>query len=493
MPRLKGSTNWLLLYILTACAAVFFYCLTAIPEDEEIIPVYAANYLAKPLSCRCEINNNTEIKFFFTPLENAQSLVPKYSIKEFLGQAKTEVVFYGVTAVAKQFDYNEVIGNPLIDSINYEVKGRNLVVDVWRKGAYLPATIRINGPRITIVLGSGDSDYPVIFDQKPSDNSAIFPALRTLSFKTRLKDPLQKIIVLFNDVPAEFSSTTTEPFVYQLQLKKNIEKDKEYRLKAIVADAKDKTLVAIWMFKGEIPVAGILGANRFQYLGWWGEINTNGINVRKEPNSAFEKVGILSSINRVKVIKEVFGEMIDENNLWYEIDGGKYAHSYIHSQFVTPMIQPEPPKNFSIPEGVNVGEKWIDVDLAKKILTLFNYNKPVFSTYISPGRDENPTETGLYRIWYKLYKAEMRGGPPLHRYRYDLKNIPWVMYYNYDYAIHGTYWHDNFGTTQSAGCTNMTQDDAKFIFDNTKPTIPEEKILIFSSENNPGIVVSNHF
>jgi lipoprotein-anchoring transpeptidase ErfK/SrfK len=39
------------------------------------------------------------------------------------------------------------------------------------------------------------------------------------------------------------------------------------------------------------------------------------------------------------------------------------------------------------------------------------------------------------------------------------------MYYSGSLAVHGTYWHDKFGTPQSAGCTNLTQGDAKFIFD----------------------------
>ncbi len=197
------------------------------------------------------------------------------------------------------------------------------------------------------------------------------------------------------------------------------------------------------------------------------------------------------------MIEEVFGQPVDGKSLWYRIDGGMYAGAYIFSDFVTPMTQPEPPAEFIIPEGVRAGEKWLDVDLSKKIMVLFDYDKPVFATYISPGREENPTKPGVYRIWYKLVKDDMQGGPPLHSYRYHLKDIPWVMYYNYDYAIHGTYWHDRFGMPQSAGCTNMTQGDAKFIFENTLPELPEGQGEIFAREKpnvgyGTGTVVYNH-
>jgi hypothetical protein len=304
--------------------------------------------------------------------------------------------------------------------------------------------------------------------------------------------PLKKSIIYYQDNLVDATATTTAPSVYRFEFNQIIEIDQEYRVKAIVTDAADRTKIAAWTFRGEIPVQGILGRDRFKYLGWWGEINTNGIAVRKGPDSASPKIGTLSSMNRVKVLKEVFGEMIGENNLWYEIDGGKYPHSYVFSEFVTPMIQPAPPAEFTIPETVKSGEKWIDVDLKKKTLTLFDYDKPVFATYIAPGRSENPTEKGTFAVWYKLIKDEMNGGPPLHSYRYDLKDIPWVMYYNYDYAIHGTYWHDNFGTPQSAGCTNMTQNDAKYIFDNTLPAVPKGKIGGFSKDIGPGTVVHNH-
>jgi len=89
----------------------------------------------------------------------------------------------------------------------------------------------------------------------------------------------------------------------------------------------------------------------------------------------------------------------------------------------------------------------------------------------------------------------MRGQPPLHNYYYDLKNIPWTMFYNYDYALHGTYWHDKFGTPQSAGCTNMTQGDAKYIFDHTLPLLPQNKESIFARDQNnngTGTIVYNH-
>jgi lipoprotein-anchoring transpeptidase ErfK/SrfK len=49
-------------------------------------------------------------------------------------------------------------------------------------------------------------------------------------------------------------------------------------------------------------------------------------------------------------------------------------------------------------------------------------------------------------------------------FNYVLSNVPYVMYFYGDYAIHGTYWHNNFGTPMSHGCVNMTTADARWLY-----------------------------
>jgi lipoprotein-anchoring transpeptidase ErfK/SrfK len=49
-------------------------------------------------------------------------------------------------------------------------------------------------------------------------------------------------------------------------------------------------------------------------------------------------------------------------------------------------------------------------------------------------------------------------------YDYYLEGVPYVMYFYRDYAIHGTYWHNNFGTPMSHGCVNVNTPDAGWLF-----------------------------
>ena len=47
---------------------------------------------------------------------------------------------------------------------------------------------------------------------------------------------------------------------------------------------------------------------------------------------------------------------------------------------------------------------------------------------------------------------------------YYLPQVPYTMYFYKGYAIHGTYWHNNFGHPMSHGCVNMRTDDAAWLF-----------------------------
>jgi lipoprotein-anchoring transpeptidase ErfK/SrfK len=57
------------------------------------------------------------------------------------------------------------------------------------------------------------------------------------------------------------------------------------------------------------------------------------------------------------------------------------------------------------------------------------------------------------------YEAADMWGPG-----YYLPAVPYVMYFYEDYGLHGTYWHNNFGTPMSHGCVNFRTEDAQWLF-----------------------------
>ena len=102
--------------------------------------------------------------------------------------------------------------------------------------------------------------------------------------------------------------------------------------------------------------------------------------------------------------------------------------------------------------------KWIDIDVTHQRLTAYEGDRPVFSALVSTGLWATPTILGRFRIRSKL-PAQRMIGPG-----YDLPNVPWVMYFYETYAIHGAYWHNNFGHPMSHGCVNMRPADAQWLY-----------------------------
>lgn len=104
-------------------------------------------------------------------------------------------------------------------------------------------------------------------------------------------------------------------------------------------------------------------------------------------------------------------------------------------------------------------QRWIQVDLSNQQLTAWEGNTPVFSSTVSTGRASDATPTGVYEIQAKYRTARMQGN------NYDIPDVPYTMYFSGSYAIHGAYWHDDFGAPISSGCINLPIQDAAWLFD----------------------------
>lgn len=102
--------------------------------------------------------------------------------------------------------------------------------------------------------------------------------------------------------------------------------------------------------------------------------------------------------------------------------------------------------------------KYFLVDLSEQRLYAFEGDTLVRSTLISSGRWPYPTVTGTYYIYARYTSTRMRGPG------YDLPNVPYTQYFYKGYGLHGTYWHNNFGTPMSHGCVNMPTPEAEWAF-----------------------------
>jgi len=117
------------------------------------------------------------------------------------------------------------------------------------------------------------------------------------------------------------------------------------------------------------------------------------------------------------------------------------------------------------PAQITKKSRNIVVNLSEQREYLFENGQVVDSFLISSGVSGHDSHTGSFRITAKLTSQNM-GNPDLTQApNYYTKNVPDVMYYNGDEALHGAYWHNNFGNVMSHGCINMPLDKAAKVFD----------------------------
>jgi lipoprotein-anchoring transpeptidase ErfK/SrfK len=137
-------------------------------------------------------------------------------------------------------------------------------------------------------------------------------------------------------------------------------------------------------------------------------------------------------------------------------------------------------------------EKWIDVDLSEQRVVAYEGTRPVRAFIVSTGLPGTPTVTGTFRIWIKTPIQDMSGGNRAAGNYYYLKDVKWVQYFYQEYAFHGTYWHNNFGQPMSRGCVNMTNEDAKWLFDWASPHVTATRGWFKPTDKEKGTLVLVH-
>jgi hypothetical protein len=106
----------------------------------------------------------------------------------------------------------------------------------------------------------------------------------------------------------------------------------------------------------------------------------------------------------------------------------------------------------------------IEIDLSDQQITAYEGNLQVFRAGISTGKPGFDTPVGNYAVYAKLLYDDMTGN--LQGEEYDVRKVPYVLYFHLGYAIHGTYWHQRFGTGArvSHGCVNLSMDHAEWLW-----------------------------
>ena len=145
----------------------------------------------------------------------------------------------------------------------------------------------------------------------------------------------------------------------------------------------------------------------------------------------------------------------------------------------------------SPPEELGPFAVWFDVDREQQVLVAYRGTQPIYATLVSSGRRGHATHEGVFRIWIKLITDRMANEEPQDpdEKPYYLEDVPWVMYFDDDIALHGAYWHKAFGHVRSHGCVNLAPIDAKWVFDHAQPALPRGWWSVLPTDEDPGSLV----
>lgn len=175
---------------------------------------------------------------------------------------------------------------------------------------------------------------------------------------------------------------------------------------------------------------------------------------------------------RKGVVLKVSEKVVDDTGIkWYKVtfDWLRYPERVLGDWY----IQEDLVRIFSdVGEESIVYKTIVDngqhivIDLSKQKLYAYDGDELFMETPISTGYELTPTLVGTFSVYIKSPSRYMQGPQPGMDDYYDLPGVPWVMYFtSHGAAIHGAYWHDDFGNTHSHGCINLPPEVARKLYE----------------------------
>jgi hypothetical protein len=215
---------------------------------------------------------------------------------------------------------------------------------------------------------------------------------------------------------------------------------------------------------------------------FWGEITVPNSDTRWSPDPKAGRSTRLYYSSVFRVIDAVRGE---DGRWWYQLqDGitfgpGPYVPA-AHIRRITPFVL--------TPISPDVTDKRIEVDLKEQTIAAYENDRLVLTSRISSGYGDHYTPRGDHTVLSKSLTSRMIGGEGADYY--DLPGVPFPTYITWTgVAIHGTYWHNDFGRPRSHGCVNVPSPVARWFWRWTMPSAPYDAVRYRTPRDAQGTLV----
>jgi hypothetical protein len=205
--------------------------------------------------------------------------------------------------------------------------------------------------------------------------------------------------------------------------------------------------------------------------GLWGEVASIYTEAYTVPNTAAARKYRFYG----GCVFHVIDTAVDESGQgWYKVVDDYPPRQNTNHQWVLARDIRRIPRSEITPIHPFVGNKRIEVNLDTQSLACFEGNTLVFQTLVASGlAGQHATPRGRHCVLLKQASRhmsnvpypDMDGPPPNPNDIFDLPGIPWNIFFDLEgRAIHGAYWHNDFGIKRSHGCLNVPMKAAQWIY-----------------------------
>lgn len=236
-----------------------------------------------------------------------------------------------------------------------------------------------------------------------------------------------------------------------------------------------------------------LAEKRVPQEGFWAQVTVPYVEMRAAPNDKAYRLYRLYYSSVHLVIDRVVD---DQGDVWYQLKDDLYlsAKEFVRAEGLRRILPGE-----LTPISPRAKDKRLEVSLKDQKLYAYEGDTLVYTARCATGAAfkvegvgfvDFTTPVGEHTVVRKRPSRHMQGF--LGRAdEYDLPGVPFCTYFTEPgVAVHGAYWHNDFGHQRSHGCVNVLAADAQWVYRWSMPVTDYEEALVIVEKGGTPVIVS---
>lgn len=227
--------------------------------------------------------------------------------------------------------------------------------------------------------------------------------------------------------------------------------------------------------------------------GFWAQVTVPYVDMRAAPNDKAYRLYRLYYSSVHLVIDRVVD---DSGDIWYQLKDDEYpaVKEYVRAEGLRRILPGE-----LTPISPRAKDKRIEISLKDQKLYAYEGDTLAYTARCATGARFTIEDIGLVDFTTPIGEhAVVRKRPSRHMHgypgradAYDLPGVPFCTYFTEPgVAVHGAYWHNDFGHPRSHGCVNVLAEDARWVYRWSMPVVDYEQDLLVVEEGGTPVIVS---